>query len=157
LKIGLAAKAVKTVNNVLTVLSVLLKKAVEWKVIGYMPCTITLLRVSRGSTRFYDFDEFERLVDAARSTDARCSSTGFVGGRGGPATGRDGGARMDRHRLRQASGLRAAVGVEGTDRVAERWAAAVHPAHDATRESASRSPSSPRSTRVVPKRWVVAD
>jgi len=29
LKIGLAPKAVKTVNNVLTVLSVLLKKAVE--------------------------------------------------------------------------------------------------------------------------------
>ena len=51
LKSGLAGKAVKTVNNVLTVLSVLLKKAVEWKVIDYMPCTITLLRVSKGSTR----------------------------------------------------------------------------------------------------------
>ncbi|MCU1385578.1 MAG: Phage integrase family protein [Acidobacteria bacterium] len=71
LKSGLAGKTVKTVNNVLTVLSVLLKKAVEWKVIDYMPCTITLLRVSKGSTRFYDFDEFERLVSAARTTDGR--------------------------------------------------------------------------------------
>ena len=31
LKCGLAKKAAKTVNNILTVLNVLLKKAVEWK------------------------------------------------------------------------------------------------------------------------------
>jgi len=31
-------------------------------VIERMPCTIKLLPVSKGSTRFYDFDEFERLV-----------------------------------------------------------------------------------------------
>src|SRR5262245_58142755 len=36
-----------------------------------MPCTITLLRVSRGSTHFYDFEEFERLVAAARALDGR--------------------------------------------------------------------------------------
>jgi integrase len=71
LKSGLTTKAVKTVNNILTVLNVLLKRAVEWEVIERMPCTITLLRVSRSSTHFYDFDEFERLVAAARATDAR--------------------------------------------------------------------------------------
>ena len=83
LKSGLAGKAVKTVNNVLTVLSVLLKKAVEWKVIDYMPCTITLLRVSKGSTRFYDFDEFERLVTAARTTDPRAYVLVLLAGEAG--------------------------------------------------------------------------
>jgi hypothetical protein len=32
-----------------------------------MPCSITLLPVSKGSTSFYDFAEYERLVDAARA------------------------------------------------------------------------------------------
>src|SRR5437016_3088798 len=36
LKCGLATKAAKTVNNILTVLNVLLKKAVEWEVIERM-------------------------------------------------------------------------------------------------------------------------
>ncbi len=36
-----------------------------------MPCSITLLPVSKGSTAFYDFAEYERLVDAARALDAR--------------------------------------------------------------------------------------
>src|SRR5438105_11477435 len=40
LKRSLRAKAPKTVNNILTVLSVLLKKAVEWEVIERMPCSI---------------------------------------------------------------------------------------------------------------------
>jgi hypothetical protein len=51
---------------VLAVLSVLLKKAVKWEVIERMPCTVKLLPVSRGSTAFYEFDEYERLVEAAR-------------------------------------------------------------------------------------------
>lgn len=38
LKACLRAKAPKTANNVLAVLSVLLKKAVEWNVIEQMPC-----------------------------------------------------------------------------------------------------------------------
>ncbi len=53
LKHRLLEKAPKTVNNVLTVLNVLLKKAVEWDVIERMPCTIKLLPVPnarRGST-----------------------------------------------------------------------------------------------------------
>jgi integrase len=66
-----------------TVLSVVLKKAVEWKVIDYMPCTITFLRVSKGSTRFYDFDEFERLVTAARTTDPRAYVLVLLAGEAG--------------------------------------------------------------------------
>ncbi len=53
-------------NNVLTVLNTLLKKAVEWGVIDQMPCSdqaVEGLQVAR--SRFYDFDEYERFVDAA--------------------------------------------------------------------------------------------
>ena len=71
LKHRLLRKAAKTVNNILTVLNVLLKQAVEWGVIERMPCSIKLLPVAKGSTRFYDFDEFERLVTAAETTDPR--------------------------------------------------------------------------------------
>ena len=71
LKGRLSTKAAKTVNNILTVLNVMLKKAVEWNVIDRVPCTIRLLRVSKSSTRFYDFEEFERLIVAARATDSR--------------------------------------------------------------------------------------
>jgi hypothetical protein len=70
LKCQLGMKAAKSVNNILVVLSVMLKKAVEWGVIDQMPFSITLLPVPKGSTAFYDFTEYERLVDAARSTRA---------------------------------------------------------------------------------------
>ena len=66
LKHELRERAPKTVNNVLTVLSVLLKKAVEWDVIDRMPCTIRLLRIPKTSMGFWDFDEYERLVEAAK-------------------------------------------------------------------------------------------
>jgi hypothetical protein len=38
LKLALGDRAPKTVNNVLTVLSTLLKKAVEWGELGRLPC-----------------------------------------------------------------------------------------------------------------------
>jgi hypothetical protein len=63
LKMRLEKKAAKTVNNVLTVLSVLLKKAVEWGVIERMPCSITL-GVARASRRT------ERWAIAVRADDA---------------------------------------------------------------------------------------
>ncbi len=57
LKHRLQHRAPKTVNNVLTVLNVLLKKAVEWNVIDQLPCTIRHLRIPKTSMGFYDFDE----------------------------------------------------------------------------------------------------
>jgi integrase len=66
LKLRLHDKAPKTVNNVLTVLNTLLKKTVEWGVIETVPCTIRLLKTSSGSADFYEFDEYARLVEAAR-------------------------------------------------------------------------------------------
>jgi integrase len=59
-------KAPKTINNSLSVLSVLLKKAVEWNVIDRMPCTVRLLPVPKSSASFHDFGQYERLVDTAR-------------------------------------------------------------------------------------------
>ncbi len=83
LKRELEAKSPKTVNNVLAVLSVMLKKAVEWEGIDRMPCTVKLLPVSKGSTKFHDFDAFEKLVDAARSLDPRTHLIVLLGGEAG--------------------------------------------------------------------------
>ena len=69
LKHRLQARAPKTVNNVLTVLNVLLKKAVEWDAIDRMPCIIRLLPIPKPSAGFYDFDEYERLVHTAKVLD----------------------------------------------------------------------------------------
>ena len=83
LKRQLLHKAPKTVNNILTVLNVLLKTAVEWDLIERVPCTIKLLPVSKGSTRFYDFDDFERLVTAAQATDPRAHMLVLMSGEAG--------------------------------------------------------------------------
>ena len=83
LKQDLEVKSPKTVNNVLSVLSILLKKAVEWDVIERMPCMVKLLPVPKGSTDFYDFGEFEQLVEAARLLDARTHLIILLGGEAG--------------------------------------------------------------------------
>ncbi len=83
LKRRLLKKAPKTVNNILTVLNVMLKKAVEWDVIERMPCTIKLLPVPKRATRFYDFDEFERLVAAAKALDTRAYLLVLMSGEAG--------------------------------------------------------------------------
>ena len=56
-------------NNVLTVLNVLLKKAVERDVIDRMPGAIRLLPIPKPSAGFYDFDDSERLVAAAKANE----------------------------------------------------------------------------------------
>ncbi len=83
LKGRLSTKAAKTVNNILTVLNVLLKKAVDWDVIDRMPCAITLLPVPKTSMSFYDFDEYERLVVAASAIDATAQLIVLLGGEAG--------------------------------------------------------------------------
>jgi hypothetical protein len=88
LKSNLQAKPPKTVNNVLAVLSVLRKKAVEREVIDRMPCSVKLLPVPKGSTAFYDFDEYERLVDGARVLDPRTLLIVLLGGAAGLRCGR---------------------------------------------------------------------
>jgi len=83
LKAQLQCKSPKTVNNVLTVLSVLLKKAVEWEVIDRLPCTVKLLRVDKGNAAFHDVEEYERLVVVARAIDSRTLLIVLLGGDAG--------------------------------------------------------------------------
>ena len=87
LKHRLLKKAAKTTNNVLTVLNVMLKKAVEWGVIDRLPCKITVVPVSIGSASFYDFDEFERLVVGANATDWRAHVLVLLGAQAGLRSG----------------------------------------------------------------------
>ena len=87
LKHRLADKSPKTVNNILTVLSVLLKQAVEWGVIDRLPCSIKLLRVSRTEASFHDFDNYERLVEAACSIGWQTHLIALLGGDAGLRVG----------------------------------------------------------------------
>jgi integrase len=83
LKSGLTKRAAKTTNNVLTVLNMVLKKAVEWDAIERMPCTIGLLRVSKGKATFHDSDQYESLVEAAKSIDSEAYLIMLLGGEAG--------------------------------------------------------------------------
>ena len=83
LKHQLKHKAPKTVNNVLTVLNVLLKMAKEWGVIEDVPCAIRLLKTPKTSANFHDFAAYERLVGAAENQDARAYLIVLLGGQAG--------------------------------------------------------------------------
>jgi integrase len=82
LKGSMQNRAPKTVNNVPTVLNKLLKTAVEWDGIDRVPCTIRLLPVPKSSAAFHDFDEYERLVEAAKE-DANAYVIVLLGGEAG--------------------------------------------------------------------------
>jgi integrase len=83
LKRHLAHKAVKTVNNVLTVLNTLLKTALEWELIERLPCTIRLLPTPKSKAQFHDFDAFERLVAVAERLDHSTYLIVLLGGEAG--------------------------------------------------------------------------
>src|SRR5581483_1227860 len=83
LKHVLRERTPKTVNNVLSVLNVMLKKAVEWAVIDQMPCNIKLLPIPKPSAGFYDFEDYERLVDAAEIVGANAHLVVLLGGEAG--------------------------------------------------------------------------
>ena len=83
LKADLAGKASKTVNNVLTVLNTLLKTAAEWGVIASVPVRIRLLKVSQTQVEFYDFDDYEALIEGASKCDPRSMMVVLLGGEAG--------------------------------------------------------------------------
>ena len=83
LKSQLSDRKPKTVNNVLTVLNMLLKKAVDWNVIDRMPCGIRLLPVPKPSVGFHDFSDYERLVKAARDESPDAYLIVLLGGEAG--------------------------------------------------------------------------
>ncbi|HUR33131.1 MAG TPA: site-specific integrase [Vicinamibacterales bacterium] len=77
----------KTVNNVLTCVSKLLKVATEWGVIEHMPCTIKLLKSGEGRMTFWGFDEYDRLVKAASVIDSSTCVAVLLGGDAGLRAG----------------------------------------------------------------------
>ena len=79
LKLALTSRAPKTVNNVLTVLSTLLKKAVERGELDRLPCAIKLLPNPKKTMGFHDFDQYERLLTVARKRDAQGVPDGAAG------------------------------------------------------------------------------
>lgn len=83
LKARLRSKSRKTTNNVLTVLNKLLKVAVKWKVLGAMPCTVELVKVSNASPEFYEFEDYARLVEAATKIGTRELLVTLLGGDAG--------------------------------------------------------------------------
>ena len=69
LKSALADRSAKTVNNVLTALSVMLKTAVEWGVIERIPCAIKLLKTPKTG-------ELPRLRRTTNDSSRRPAATG---------------------------------------------------------------------------------
>ena len=83
IKANLVERSPKTVNNVLTVLSTLLKAAVEWGLVEEAPVRVKLLKVSQVDVEFYDFEDFEALVSAAQKVDPRVHLVVLLGGEAG--------------------------------------------------------------------------
>jgi integrase len=73
----------KTVNNTLAILAHSLKTAVRWKVLDRLPCTVSKLKVGTSLVKFYDFDDYKRLVEAGRAIDPRTVLLVLLGGDGG--------------------------------------------------------------------------
>jgi integrase len=83
LKHRLKEKAAKTVNNVLTVLNVLLKTAIDWDVIERHPCSIRLLPTPITEAQYHDFEAYERLVQEAYRLGPDTYLPGLLGGDAG--------------------------------------------------------------------------
>jgi integrase len=83
LKLAMTNRSVKTLNNTLTVLSTMLRKAVEWGELDRLPCTVKLLRNPEKTMGFLDFDEYERLLTAAETRSAETYLMVLLGGDAG--------------------------------------------------------------------------
>jgi len=83
LKAHLASKSRKSVNNILSTLSMLLKVAVKWKVLPAIPCSIELLKVSNTVPFFYEFGQYADLVEAAGKIDTSTLLVVLLGGDAG--------------------------------------------------------------------------
>lgn len=83
LKLALTHRAPKTVNNVLTVLRTMLKKAVEWGELDRLPCTIKLLPNPKKTMGFHGFAEYDRLLTVAQKRDPQAYLMVLLGGDAG--------------------------------------------------------------------------
>lgn len=81
LKAELVAKgrSAKTVNNVLAVLRRILRIALEWEVIPQIRARIRQLKCAPPPVRFYEAEQLEALLDAARAADGRVALIVLLG------------------------------------------------------------------------------
>ncbi len=88
LKVTLAERKPKTVNNVLATLSKLLRVAKRLGVIDTLPVeSFELLKAPQGAVPFYTFEEFAALVAAAERHDPRTLAAVLLGGDAGLRAG----------------------------------------------------------------------
>ncbi len=66
IKGALRDQSAKTANNVLSTLSVILTKAVEWNVLKEKPCRVELLPIHKKEMPWYEVPVYRQLVEAAR-------------------------------------------------------------------------------------------
>ncbi len=153
IKADLHARKPKTVNNVLTVLSKVLKVAVKWKVIPVMPVQIELLKLDEPEVTFYEFEEYARLVEAAEKVDRRALLTVMLGGDAGLRTGEIVGLEWERHRLSSQPAHRLQVRVEWS-RHAPQGRPSTQGADDEEARCHARCPQAPAgSSGSLPGRW----
>lgn len=81
LKADLADYEPKTVNNILSTLSVLLKVAKKWRLLEHLPCSIEPLPMERPQMSFLEFSDYARLIAAA--TEIRSLVVVLLGGDAG--------------------------------------------------------------------------
>ncbi|MCC6901426.1 MAG: tyrosine-type recombinase/integrase [Polyangiaceae bacterium] len=72
-----------TYNNSASVMNVVLKAAHRWGKVSHVPHRFQLLKRDKSRPRFYDFDQFEWLVEAAGKCDARIELLVLLGGEAG--------------------------------------------------------------------------
>lgn len=83
LKASMSDMKANSANNIITLLKAILNVAVEWKVIPELPVKIKKLRESERELVFYDFDDYARLVAAAKAIDPRVHLVTLLGGDAG--------------------------------------------------------------------------
>lgn len=77
----------KTVNHNLSLIRCMFAAAVDWGVIERMPVELKRLKATKTTMDFYDFDEFEALVDGASKVDRRARLLVLLGGEAGLRSG----------------------------------------------------------------------
>ncbi len=87
LKLALADRSPKTLNNVLAIFNTVLTVAEQWGVIEGIPVKAKWVKTTIPSMPFYDFDEYDRLRAAAPKVDRRCEIVVLLAGDAGLRSG----------------------------------------------------------------------
>ncbi len=149
-----AIKSPMTVNNILPVLSILLKKAVEQDMIERMPCTIKLLPIEKGAAAF---PRLRRMRAARRCrTGNRSADVTLIVLLGGERTGLRCGEMIALEwgdvDLAKRQTVCPSFGLEWTGGNAEGWTAALRAAHATAHRGPRRASTPEKQAGVLPGR-----